>query len=171
MNRKLLIAIFVTIALMLAIYPFNALSASQSTPQADAVFECGDLPTTIADVTLTDALPTAGLAIDQDKAVELASKQAIVSSRLPAPNMRVQFLLYSNDTVGRSKTYNDDEADKNLLYQDVPVWVVSFCGLKMYPIGGKGTADAKSVLAQVRQELSVVIDARTGEVFHQFSFR
>ncbi len=110
--------------------------------------------------------------ISEQNALETAIKNSYVSAQLPAPAVKVQYVLFSNDIVGAASTVgNDEEADKNLLYQNVPAWVVTFCGVSVMPVSGPAVADPKKAqpLKAIPSDWNYVIDAMTGETIQQFA--
>lgn len=170
MNLKLFLTIFILLLVVLGVYWLVPWRSAPS-PSVEANNTCGDLPPTLYSMRFTQPEQIAQPTILQTQAIGIATKEAFISDQLPAPMVKAQFVLYSNDVVGRSKTQNDDEADKNLLYQDRPAWIISYCGLKIQSFASKDTGQKSSTRPFIRQEWNVVVDAQTGEVIHEFSFR
>lgn len=110
--------------------------------------------------------------VKANAALEIAAKNAYVRSQLPAPAMNIEYVSFSDDVIGKAtKGSRENDAAKHLLYQNVPAWIVTFCGVQVMPVSGPAMADPKKSppLKPVASEWNVVIDAMTGEAFEQFA--
>jgi hypothetical protein len=110
--------------------------------------------------------------ISEQFALETAIKNSYVSAQLPAPAVKVQYVLFSDDIMGVASTIgDDDDADRHLLYQNMPAWIVTFCEVSVMPVSGPAPADGKKAqpLKAIPSDWNYVIDAMTGETIQQFA--
>lgn len=107
--------------------------------------------------------------ISQAAAIQLAQENAAI----PLDNQQVktvaQYVLFSDDARGTADKIGDDDSVK-LAYQNVPAWVVTFCGVNVsppIPFNLRNQPIAKAAL----HDWYVVINAETGEYMEEFAFR
>jgi hypothetical protein len=105
--------------------------------------------------------------ITKEQAIDIASKDTFVVATGPAPVVATHFVLYSNDIKGIAAVPgDDDDADEHLLYQNVPAWVITFCGVNVPMPGGQPTESRRNTLQA--HEWNYVINAETGAYIEEF---
>lgn len=153
-----------------------SIAQSLVNPTPQPVTQCGNgVPTAdyIHYVT-ADISKVGSLQLTESAALAMATQDTFVKDQLPAPEVKVQLVLYSNDVKGVATTPgNDEEADKNLLYQQVPAWIVTFCGVKVMPISRPALPDSSQYgkITLEWNQWNYVIDARTGKYIEEFASR
>lgn len=106
--------------------------------------------------------------ITEAAALQLAKANAAVPVNA-AQITKAQYVLFSDDARGTADKIGDDDSVK-LAYQNVPAWVVTFCGVHVpidvpFALRDKVPADAHT------NEWNVVINAETGEYMEEFSYQ
>ncbi|MBI4670931.1 MAG: hypothetical protein HY741_04580 [Chloroflexi bacterium] len=158
----------VTVAVLLM--PSNAAKAKSGLVTSD----CGQVPPTDLGIRVSTPPSDLPAQISSAQAIQTASEKAYVKSQLPAPLTKTAYVLYSNDSRGNATTIGDDDsADQNLVSQDVPAWIITFCGVVTYPhvFDKPGPSSYGGINVTPRNEWNVVVNAQTGQVIEQYSIR
>jgi hypothetical protein len=86
-----------------------------------------------------------------------------------SPRVVAKYILFTDDSRGKEKP---DSEDITLAFQNVPAWVITFCGQAIPPFSGKHEAKRSDITPiPPSTEWNVVINAETGEYMEEFSFR
>lgn len=110
--------------------------------------------------------------INKAVAVELAKANAAVPVTA-ARATKAQYVLFSDDARGTADKIGDDDTVK-LAYQNVPAWVVTFCGVHVpvfIPFDVNDVRIKGLAAPPETHEWNVVINAETGEYMEEFSFQ
>lgn len=107
--------------------------------------------------------------ISETQAIEIATKNISVPLNSASPQVVAKYTLFTDDNRGTEKPDNEEVA---LAFQNVPAWVITFCGQVIPPFSGKHeTKRADITPIPPSTEWNVVINAETGEYMEEFSFR
>ena len=102
--------------------------------------------------------PNVASTITEDQAIQ-AAKARIGLLADQATSIATRYVLFSDD----QHVTTDATGQKHFVCQRVPAWVVTFTGVNLPSRGGEPVT--------FNHEVNVVIDARTGEYVHLFSYR
>lgn len=161
-------AVLLGSVLAIVLPPSSKTNAASSLVTSD----CGEIQPKVLNIRYD--LPGANVParVTSTQAIQIATNHAFVRSQLPAPLVKTQYVLYSNDNRGVAPTIGDDDAaDQHLVYQSVPAWIVTFCGVVTYPHTRPVAAGSGGVSIPQRNEWNVVINAQTGAFMEEFSIR
>ncbi|MBI4670425.1 MAG: hypothetical protein HY741_01985 [Chloroflexi bacterium] len=124
---------------------------------------CGNIPP--ASIGIRYGQASSPSRLRQSDAIRLARGAATVATTGAQINAR--FVLFSNDNLFyTSEEDATEDSQKTFLYRDRPAWIVSFCGLH---IRSRGRPRDQNQM--VNSELNIVVDADTGEILQEFTYR
>lgn len=168
----ILIAIMIGIAASYVVLPTKNITATTGIVTPD----CGQVQSSDLDIQFSVqseplvSQQSTGGPITAQQAIYAATAHAFISNQLPAPLVKTQYVVYSNNVRGIATASDDDaSADQNLVSQNVNAWIVSFCGVVVYP--HLFVKPNPTITVTPRNEWNVVVDAYTGQVIEQYSTR
>jgi hypothetical protein len=130
---------------------------------------CGDTQPDELDIHYSSSPAGINPAIPLDQAIEMAKKYSDFSA-LAQPNVvKGQYVFFSDNVRGRASVPGDDDT-VTLDFQNVPAWVVTFCGLSIPANGSYEITKAGHILPN-HTEWNVVLNAQTGEYIEEYTFR
>lgn len=109
--------------------------------------------------------------ISQSAAVQTATANSSVDVS-GAEITNAQFVSFSDDARGKANSIGDDDSIV-LDYQNVPAWVVTFCGVHppMFLPFDSNDPRMTSLRTAQTHEWNVVVNAQTGTVMEEYSIR
>lgn len=164
MYNKPILVLSIFIVVLLLAYSVNLLVPGTT---AQSSGNCGDATPDALDIRyapLADTSPK----VTMDQAIEIASKNAFVVVDTPSTTTTARYVSFSDNVRGTADKIGDDDSVR-LDFQNVPAWVVTFCGLDIPPHLRRGGVRPAKV--NNAHEWNVVINAETGEYMEEYSFR
>jgi hypothetical protein len=129
---------------------------------------CGDASPDALGMHYTAPSTAASPKITMEQAIQVANKNSFVTVDGASTVIRARYVIFSDDVRGTADKIGDD-ASVRLNYQNVPAWVVTYCGLSIPPAFRRGVPTPTKI--NYAHEWNVVINAETGEYMEEFSFR
>jgi len=167
MRVKRLFSPVISIALIVLAFGAGIVLTRGGTQTANAVALCSDaLPDEIG--MHYEPAPLVPALISIDQAIQIAKENASINVSSTSTLVKAQYVLFSDNSRGRAATIGDDDSII-LDYQNVPAWVVTFCGLSIAPITRAG--GTHNLNMNYAHEWNVAVNAQTGEYMEEFSFR
>lgn len=141
-------------------------------PQTITVVKnCGTIPPPASGLRY-GPLPVGAAApsVTESQAIAIAKSNATVA--IPdSAQIVTNYVLFSDDDYYKTDDKeNDPPAKRQYFYQNVPTWVVSFCGVNI-STNGPAPTNGDSPAPTFARELNVYIDAQTGKLMESFTYR
>jgi hypothetical protein len=164
----------VTIPLLLigiiALAGLGTISLMPGGAQVQASPSCGGTPPDTAHKHYASTKGLTPPAVTREQAIQIATKNAAVPVG-KASEIKARYVLFSDNAMGEDTSIGDDFSVR-LFYQNVPAWVVTFCGLDIPPNGSRLWAENnKGTPVHSNHEWNVVVDAQAGKYIEEFTFR
>lgn len=160
----ILVILIMTIPVVFSLYWLSPKSVAQTGGN------CGDAPPDTLDMHYAVPAKAASLKITMEQAIDIATKNAFINVDTPTTVIRARYVMFSDNVRGKAIKIGDDEdASVRPDYQNVPAWVVTFCGLSIPPAFRRGVPTP--TVFNYAHEWNVVINAETGEYMEEYSFR
>lgn len=155
---------------VLAVVALAGVLAKNETSSARAAQSCGETQPTRANIRFASSQGTSAPQVTLQQAITAAKKTASFSIE-NASAVNAKYVLFSDDAIGVAQTPGDDNTVV-LSYQNVPAWVVTFCGLDIPAVGPRMPQQLrKTRTIPMNHEWNVVINANTGESIEEFTFK
>jgi hypothetical protein len=156
---------------IIALAGLGTISLMPGGAQVQASPSCGDTPPDTAHKHYASTKGLTPPAVTREQAIQIATKNAAVPVA-KASEIKARYVLFSDNDMGEDTSIGDDFSVR-LFYQNVPAWVVTFCGLD---IPGQGPSrfwheNHKDAPMPSNHEWNVVLDAKTGDYIEEFAFR
>jgi hypothetical protein len=157
------------IALILVAFGFVWTQRGDPSQANAATATCSDAQPDELDIHY--AAPPAGVipVITVEQAIESAKKYADFADFKRPVDINAQYVLFSDNVRGGATVAGDDDT-VTLDFQNVPAWVITFCGLSIPAHGTERIAKAGHVLPN-HTEWNVVVNAQTGAYMEEYTFR
>lgn len=162
-QRRLVFVIVAMLAAVLLVPTLGAQATNTSSPQTQGQVDVPYIPLPAA------ASAAAGVHLDPLQNSQLTAIQVSVPDAIAIAKARLGLTLAAGDVAISLGSFTDDQyvttdasGARQLVANGLAAYVVSFSGLSIASLGRSGTSNT---------ETNVVVNATTGEVVEEFSYR
>lgn len=158
--------VFVTVAMLAAVLlgpTLEAQATNKSSPQIQGQVDVSYVPLPVA------ASTAVGVHLDPLQISQLASIHVLAADAIVIAKARLGMAMATSNMTVSLGSFTDDQyvtinpsGARQLMANGLAAYVVSFSGLSIASLGRSGTSNT---------ETNVVVNATTGEVVEEFSYR
>lgn len=158
-----------------AVIPSGAESAGRVTSSSASTVH-PDIPTWTpgepdAAAGMSYVTPAEPPGISRERAIEIAGSVGFSPGYAPKVSARYELMSFENSQAWAHQLTQEGLQHHTRGFVDIPVWVVSYEGLRMEPSGPPAVDKASLRPEDFNHELNIVISAETGAYLGGFTYR